>query len=66
MNVIRGLITLLILTLVVLSAMGIAWWGHPPDKLAASADGGRLILSILIVASLGGLWRLWKSDGAAA
>lgn len=59
MNVIRSLITVLILTLVVLSALGIVWWGDPPEKLSGYADGGRVILTILIAAGLFGVWRLW-------
>jgi len=59
MNIIRTLISVLIALLVALSAYGLAWWGHPPEKLAPYATGGRVILAVLIVTGIGGIWRLW-------
>ncbi|MEZ5979681.1 MAG: hypothetical protein R3F34_15890 [Planctomycetota bacterium] len=59
MNLIRSLISILIVAIVVVSGYGIAWWSSPPAPLADSADGGRLILGLLMAASLLGLVRLW-------
>lgn len=59
MNLIRSLISLLFVTLVVLSVLGIVWWDSPPEPLAGYTSGGKAILGVLIVAGLVGLWRLW-------
>lgn len=59
MNIIRGLISLLLVAITVLAGFGIAWWNSPPEKLASYTTGGKAILGVLIVASLVGLWRLW-------
>lgn len=59
-NVLRGLITLLIVVLAGLSLAGMAWWGSPPEKLADDATGGRFILGLLVLSSIYGLVVLWK------
>lgn len=60
MNLIRSSISLLLVSIVVLSGLGILWWNHPPEALRASAGGGRLVLGVLIAAALAGLGFLWR------
>lgn len=59
MNIIRSLISLLIVALIVISLFGIAWWQSPPEKLASYTRGGQVILGALATAGAFGLWRLW-------
>ncbi|QDU66518.1 hypothetical protein [Engelhardtia mirabilis] len=59
MNLIRGLISILILSILVLSGFGIAWWGNPPAAIAAYAVGGKVILGVLIALGVMGLVVLW-------
>lgn len=59
MNLIRSSISLLLVSVVVLGGLGIVWWNSPPAALQGSANGGRLILGVLIVSSLVGLKVLW-------
>lgn len=59
MNIIRSLISLLVLSIVVLAGFGIVWWNDPPEKLVGYTGGGQAILAILMVLSLIGLVRLW-------
>ncbi|MEZ6015985.1 MAG: hypothetical protein R3F49_12775 [Planctomycetota bacterium] len=59
MNVIRTLLSLLIICLVVISLLGIAWWQDPPAKLASYATGGQFALGALTIAGLAGVWQLW-------
>ena len=61
MNIIRSLISALIVVVVALGVYGLVWWGNPPEKLAPYATGGRVILAILIASGVGGLWRLWSA-----
>jgi len=61
MLLVKTLISALILWICVLAAYGIAWWGSPPEKLASYETGGKVILVVLIVGSLAGLVRLWRS-----
>jgi len=63
-NVIRSLITLLIVALASLSVLGLAWWQAPPDPLVHYSIGGFAILGLLLVASAAGLWVLWRAPGA--
>ena len=65
MNTVKLLISALLVAIGILSVFGFVWWGHPPEKLAASANGGRLILSLVVIASSVGLWRLWKPEPQA-
>lgn len=59
MKVIKLIITLFLVVLCVLCVLGFAWWGSPPEKLQASAAGGRMILGLTLVGCIGGLVRLW-------
>lgn len=59
MNIIRSLISLLIVALIVVSVYGIGWWSAPPDKLANYAMGGRVILGAMVLVGVLGLFRLW-------
>jgi|GEM_PF-4974707 len=59
MLIVRSLISLLIVTIVVLSGFGLVWWNEPPAQLAHYENGGKVILGLLILASLVGLGRLW-------
>ena len=66
MNIIRGLMSSLLVAVAVLSALGIAWWADPPAKLAEYSTGGQVILGVLIASTLVGLWRLWTPARARA
>ena len=66
MLLIKGLISVLILWICILAGYGIAWWDSPPEKLASYQTGGKVILVVLIVGSLGGLLRLWRSGPSSA
>jgi len=59
-NVIRGLISLLIVALAVISGLGVLWWQAPPEKLLGYTNGGLVILGALIAASVAGLVVLWR------
>lgn len=61
MLLIKSLITFLIVWIAVLAAAGFHWWGNPPEKLASSQNGGKLILVVLIAGCVLGLVRLWRS-----
>jgi hypothetical protein len=68
MNVIRSLMSLLMLALIVISVLGVLWWEAPPDQLAHYTTGGKLTLGVLAVVGVLGIWRLWappKSTDAA-
>jgi len=59
MKLIKSILSFFMAALAVLTVWGFFWWGHPPEALAKSADGGRVILVLTLVACLVGLWRLW-------
>jgi len=59
MNVIRSLISLLIVVLLYLGYIGMRWWDAPPEKLADSAGAAKVILVILMLSGVVGLVRLW-------
>ncbi len=63
MNIIRSLISVLILTLIVISVLGFVWWQDPPEKLAGYSLGGQAILAVLVLSGSVGLWRLWSPAG---
>ena len=65
MNLIRSSISLLLVAVVVLSGFGILWWNHPPEPLQGYANGGRLILGVLIASALIGLKVLWTPPDRA-
>lgn len=59
MNLIRSLISALILALVAVSLYGIAWWQEPPAPLSGYTSGGKAVLAALCVAGVLGIVRLW-------
>lgn len=59
-NVIRGLISLLIVALAIISGLGVMWWQSPPEKLLGYTTGGLVILAALILSSVAGLIVLWR------
>lgn len=66
MNVVRLLITLLLVAIIVLSALGVGWWGDPPKPLEGYTVGGKVILVLLILGAGAGLFRLWKPERRSA
>jgi hypothetical protein len=62
-SVIRLCITIFIVTVATLSALGLTWWNRPPDPLQGYIDGGKLILAMIILSSIAGLWVLWRPVG---
>ncbi len=65
MNLIRSLITVLIVALVVIAVLGISWWEAPPDKLAHYTSAGKFILGILAACGAASLWFLWRPPAPA-
>ena len=59
-NVLRVLISILVVVLALLSGFGMVWWKQPPDPIAHYQHGGEFILGLLIASSAVGLWVLWR------
>ncbi|MEZ6002859.1 MAG: hypothetical protein R3F17_04955 [Planctomycetota bacterium] len=65
MNIIRSLITLLILALVIIATLGVFWWETPPAPIANYQLGAKIILGALAASGLFGIWKLWTAPTPA-
>lgn len=65
MNIVRTLLTLLIVTLVVIATLGVFWWDNPPAPIANYQTGGKVILAVLALTGFFGIWKLWTAPTPA-